>query len=414
MQQKLIAFTILCIILCFPSWARGQDDNLYNLKYRPFRTTIIPGIGTNGMDANEYYSRYSLNILAGFNGGLDRGIELGGLVNVNGYFARGFQLAGAANVSGRETFGIQLAGLLNYSGRSMQGIQFSGVSNISRGNMQGIQLSGLANITSGSSVGIEIAGLGNFSENDMRGLLFSGVLNIAGENMQGLSFSGIGNIAQNEMQGISSSGVFNIADQLQGIMLSGVNVARNMEGMQIGTLNIAENGMGLQLGLVNVAKEFEGVPLGLFSYYGDGRRNVDVWTSDGGFTNMGLKLGTHQVYNTLSVGFNPFLDRDVWQLGWSVGRLNQHPSHFTYSDVSVFKINEGAWSADFNGIFKYRYLFGKNLSDGMKIYGGPTLNLMVSGENESNDYTWYRLFDFERKQKEFVGWIGYSIGFELF
>jgi len=141
----LLLFTLgICLFLTQAAY--GQDQNKtrnelkdqYGLEYRMFRFTLVPGLSTNGYKATDYVSKYSLNILAGYNGALYKGFELGGLFNGNKYYASGVQIAGLINYSGKETTGIQLAGLGTYSGEEMQGIQLSGVGNLSNSDMQGL------------------------------------------------------------------------------------------------------------------------------------------------------------------------------------------------------------------------------------------------------------------------------------
>lgn len=416
MKQTFCCSFFLIIILSTVATAQAQDNQWkqYNLDYRTFQISLIPGLSTNGIDAGNYASKYSFNILGGYNGALDRGFELGGLFNAHKYYTTGVQIAGLANYTGKETAGIQFAGLGSYSGEDMQGIQFAGVANISAQNMQGMQFSGILNGSRGYSQGVQATGGLNASRDGMQGLLFSGIGNITGGEMQGLLFSGGLNISKEEMQGIAASGILNYADSFQGIAISSVNISREFQGIQFGQLNIAEEAQGIQIGLVNYAKEFQGLPVGLISYYGNGRLNVDVWASDGGFTNVGLKLGTNEIYNMPSIGYNTLLDSDVWQIGWSFGRLHEYDHHFLYSDFSVFKINEGGWTKDLNSNFKYRLLFGKTLSNQLKIYGGPTLNMLISKVDNSNRYTWYRLYDFGAKERNYSFWVGFSLGVELF
>lgn len=401
-KRFLFLFIIgLCLATVAPIQAQDQPDNSwekYQMEYRLFRFALVPGLSTNGIDATDYASKYSLNILAGYNGALDNGFELGGLVNANKYYSHGVQIAGLANYSGEETAGVQLAGLGSYSGDDMQGIQFAGLSNWAAEDMQGIQFSGIL----------------NFAGENSQGLQFTGGLNIARNDMQGLMAAGIGNISTGNMQGIVASGGFNYAESFQGISMAPLNINKQFQGIQIGNVNVAREGQGIQIGLINYAKEFEGVPVGLISYYGNGRTNFDTWTSETGFTNLGLKLGTEPVYNMISIGYNALLDRDVWQVGWSIGRLHQYERHYLYTDFSYFKINEGDWTEDLNSIFKYRLLFGKEIGSGLKFYGGPTINMLISKVPESNDYTLYRLFDFEAKGRQYVFWVGLSLGVELF
>jgi hypothetical protein len=216
------------------------------------------------------------------------------------------------------------------------------------------------------------------------------------------------------MQRLMFSGVGNYANNFQGIAVSTINVADDFQGIQTGVINATGYGQGIQLGVINYAKEFDGLPVGLISYYQDGRSELDLWTSDGGFTNVGVKLGTSEIYNILSIGYNPALPGDVWQLGWSIGRHHQYQNHFLYTDFSYFKINEGGWTSDLNSIFKYRLLFGKDFGHGFKLHGGPTFNMLISKLESSNKYTWYRLFDIGAKNRDYVFWVGYSFGLELF
>ncbi|MEL7834695.1 hypothetical protein [Fodinibius sp. Rm-B-1B1-1] len=409
----------VALLLIITSFAGAQDRSdqhwkEYDLEYRTFRFTLVPGLTTNGIDAHNYAAKYSWNILAGYHGGLENGFEFGGLVNAHKYYAHGVQIAGLANYTGQNTAGVQLAGLANYSGTNMQGIQLAGIGNWSNSDMQGVQLAGILNLSRESSQGLQFSGVANISNTDMQGLLGAGTANISGGNMQGLLFSGLLNIARDDMQGIAASGVLNYSKSFQGIALSTINASKSFQGIQSGLVNVADNAQGIQFGLINYAREFEGVPVGLISYYGDGRVNIDTWTSETGFSNVGLKLGTHEVYNMISIGYNPLLDRDVWQIGWSIGRHHEYENHFLYTDFSYFKINEGGWTSDLNSKYKYRLLFGKEFYEELKLYGGPTLNMLISKVPGRNSYTQYRLFDFGAKGREYIFWLGLSVGVELF
>jgi len=421
MQYSYRSFVLVTVFLFAATSSLFAQDDLeenrwsnYDLQYRTFQVSFIPGLSTNGIDATDYASKYSFNILAGYNGALDRGFELGGLFNAHKYYATGGQIAGLANYSGEETAGIQLAGLGNYSGDEMMGIQFAGAANLSAKDMQGLQFSGILNAAGGNSQGLQASGVINAARHDMQGLFAAGIGNIAGGDIQGLLASGLLNISGGDMQGIAVSGGLNYAKTFQGIGISPININKKFQGIQVGQVNIAKEGQGIQVGLVNYAKEFEGVPVGLISYYGNGRTNIDIWSSDGGFTNVGIKLGTNEIYNMISIGYNPLLGGDVWQAGWSIGRMHQYDHHFLYSDFSIFKINEVSCTKDLNSNFKYRLLFGKKFADGFKLYGGPTLNMLISRVENSDRYTWYKLFDFGAKGRDYTFWAGFSIGVELF
>lgn len=412
------AILFLCLSQTVTVYAQDKSVNNnwenYELKYRTFRFTLFPGLSTNGIDATKFASKYSLNILGGYHGALENGFELGGLINANKYYTHGVQIAGLANYSNGKTAGIQLAGFGSLNRGSTQGIQLSGVGNWSFKEMQGIQVSGAFNLAGRSTEGLQFTGGINLAQKDMQGLFGAGIANISGGAIEGLLLSGVANLAKESMQGIAASGAFNYSKSFEGITVSSVNISGEFSGIQAGGINFAKEALGIQVGLLNYAKSFQGLPVGLISYYNDGRTNIDTWTSETGFTNVGLKLGTNEIYNMISVGYNPLLSRDVWQVGWSIGRLHQYTHHYLYTDFSYFKINESGWTKDLNSILKYRLLFGKELVKGLKLYGGPTFNMLISKVPESNDYTFYRLFDFGAKGRDYVFWIGFSMGMELF
>lgn len=418
-KPNLPILTLFIYLLFLTQITKAQDSTNHqwkdhDLKYRTYRVTLTPGLSTNGIDAVDYASKYSFNLIGGYHGALHQGFEFGTLINGNKYYASGVQIAGMANYSGSNTLGVQLAGIGNYSGDAMRGIQIAGIGNWAATDIQGLQFAGLFNLSGGGIQGLQTAGLFNIANNDIQGLLASGLGNISDGNIQGLLFGGLVNIAHQDMQGIITSGGVNYSKSFQGISLSSVNISQNFQGIQVGVTNIVDQGQGIQAGLINYGNTFEGVPLGIISYYRNGRKNIDLWATETGFTNLGIKLGTQEVYNMPSIGYNPFLNRDVWQIGWSIGRFYEYQKYDLYSDFSYFKINEGGWTKDLNSLFKYRLLFGKELSPKMKFYGGPTINMLISRLEESSDYIPYRIFDIKAKGRQYVFWIGATVGVELF
>jgi len=459
-------------ILAFQTTAIAQDHSSDDLEYRKWRITLFPPLSTNGVEAPNFTARYSINILGGYHGGLDGG-EIGGLINYNKHYASGFQLAGLGNItngdleginlagignfSGQNMSGVQLAGITNFSGGELEGIQFAGIANVSGYNSSGIQFSGLANISKGDIEGIQGTGLFNASYGDISGLQLSGItnvakesieglqitgaLNFAGSDVSGLQISGLGNTALGSIEGLMISGGFNVAkssssgllitgglnyaNELEGLAISGgANIANEMEGLQFaGLFNASKRATGLQIGLINYANEFEGVPIGFISYYGNGRKNVDVRFSDGGFTDIGLTLGTHRVYNSAIFGYNTLLDRDVYRVGLAVGLEKnvtdsfenwKNETVYVNQEFSVLHHFENEWREDLNLIYSYKFLLGKRFSNGFSIYGGPSFNAQVTRVADSKDYTWYSLWSPERKGRQYRFWVGFTAGIRLF
>lgn len=437
MILRSLCFLILASIFIFPSAAFSQSDD--DLLYRKVRVTLVPGLSTNGVEAPRYSAKYSLNLIAGYHGGLE-GYEIGP-VNINREFARGLQI-GALNLTGGDMQGIQFASLANISGDELQGVQFSGLANISGGEMQGLQFSGLANVSryeiqglqfsgiinaAGSGMqGLQFSGIGNLSNGDMQGIQAGGIFNVASGDLQAIALAGITNVSGGFSQGILLSGIVNVAEEFQGIGGAGVlNISNSFQGIQVsGVANIAESGQGIQIGLVNIAKEFQGLPVGLISYYGNGRKNIDAWFTDGGFTHIGLNLGTREVYNKVSAGYNPLItDRDVWTLGWSIGSYRtldeawNRPGlsdYFSTHDFTIQRVFDGKWSSTVNSILSYRYLPGKNIAPDLAFYAGPSFNLQVSKQDGNSDYTWYSITEGTRAGRDVRFWIGFTAGIRVF
>ena len=401
-----------------PATAQNQDE----LIHRDFRLTILPGLGTNGINSTDYTAKYSLNIIGGYHGGLD-GYEIG-LFNFNQRYTRGLQV-GFFNASGGEMTGLNV-GAVNFSRRNMTGLQFSTFANVTEQQMQGIQASGFVNSSFNDMLGLQFSGVGNITRGNLRGLQIAGLFNSGIGNSQGLMFAGFGNFNAGRSQGFAFAGVTNLARDVQGVSFSGVfNATRRVQGFQIsGFANVANRVQGGQIGVVNLAREFEGIPVGLISYYGDGRKNIDVWFSDGGFQNVGLKLGTTSIYNMLSLGYNPLLQgRDVWTIGWTIGSYTpleeaweneRFTGYFRMRDLSIINVQEGSFSTRINTIYRYRYLIGKDLGNNFGVYAGPTLNFLISRDSRSNEYAWYSIFRGERGGSDFAFWAGFTAGIQIF
>lgn len=420
MKKSLI---IVLLLTSFIGIQISEAQQNPDLEYRTFRLTFVPGLSTNGVEAPNYSAKYSINILGGYHGALD-GYEIG-IVNINKYYAEGLQL-GVVNGTGGHMSGLGLASLVNFAGEGMQGLHLAGIANVSGEYIQGLQFSGILNIGGGGMQGLQFAGIGNLAGEDVQGIQAAGIFNATGEESLGMMMAGIGNFSGGFNQGMMMSGILNVAMETQGISMAGIlNVGGTMQGIQLaGIANIADEAQGVQVGLINIANEFEGVPVGLISLYGNGRKNVDVWFSDGGYTNVGLKLGTMEIYNMVSLGYNSVLNsEDLWSFGWSIGshrpledawKSDTFEGYFRMKDLNIQSIQDDDDNVFKTNIFSLRYMLGKRFTNDFGIYAGPTLNFLIQDEDEKQDYSWYSIFDGNRWGKDFEFWIGFTTGIQLF
>jgi len=390
------------------------------LSYTKWRVTFLNSLGTNGNTSQEYTAQYSINIIGGIHGGLD-GRELGLLYNVETNYVHGFQIAGLGNVSLGEMSGLNIAGITNYAQGPMTGLQLSGLANISETSTEGLQLTAGLNVSAGVLSGMHIAGIANKSNDDIDGLTIAGIANVSAEDQSGLIMSSFANVSGDFMEGLILTGGVNAAKKIEGLSLSGVaTLSNDFTGLSISPLNIQKTITGLHVGFVNVAEEMDGASIGLVSWYGNGRKNVDIRYSDGGFLDMGFTTGTHRVYNQISVGFVP-QESNVFKLGGSIGLVFDMRDRFSRiskdnwtvtHEFSLYQYMEDEWHRQNTKQFTYRYLISSMPNNQFSIYAGPSLNILKEGSVDN--LTWYSMWSPSIKNTDYQVWVGFNLGIRLF
>ena len=381
-----------------PSPPKGGDLHV------PMTISLIPWISTVGFQGlnRSITTNLSINIIAGYHTKLD-GIELGGVLNMKGIEARGAQIAGVGNIVGGDVDGFQVSGGLNAVGRDVEGFQASGGINVSGRDLNGFQAAAGFNATGRSVRGFQAAGGGNFAGRNLQGLQISSGLNLVGRNVlsQGLQIAAGVNVAGN-LEGTQISAATNIAlgsDQETnisdaGTQISIVNIARGTIGTQIGLLNIAGHVSTAQVGLLNVSDRMSGIPIGLISFVKNNPLHLQLWGSDTEVANLGIRLGSRHVYSLLMVGSYPHGDLGRWSSGFGIGghiplnkRLFLNVDFITrqvgYTDESA----ENAWWYDEQIVLnKLRLGFGWEQHKWFSIFGGVSLNFLVSDRWDTSDF----------------------------
>jgi hypothetical protein len=143
---------------------RSQRVNAQNVRdslSRKFQFSILPFLGTNRLLSGSITNDYSVNLLMGYSGGVQK-LEVGSLINGVRNNVRGLQLAGVGNIAGGKVLGGQIASVFNVAGSVKSGIQVSGLFNIIIKESGGWQISFL-----------------NFAHNVVKGGKQIGFINIA-------------------------------------------------------------------------------------------------------------------------------------------------------------------------------------------------------------------------------------------
>ncbi len=397
----------------------------------PMTVSLIPWISTAGFqDPNRNVTtNLSLNIIAGYHTKLD-GIELGGVLNLKGVEARGLQFAGVGNIVGRDVDGFQISGGLNAVGRDVEGFQASGGLNVSGRDLNGFQMAAGINATGRSVRGFQAAGGGNFAGRDLQGLQITSALNFVGRNVlsQGVQIAAGVNIAGN-LEGTQISAATNIAlgwDQETntrdtGTQISVVNIAHGDIDTQIGLLNIAGHVRTSQVGLLNVSGRMSGVPIGLISFVKDNPLHLQLWASDTEAANLGVRLGSRHVYSLLMVGSYPHGDLGRWSSGFGIGghiplrkqlflNVDFITRGVTYTDES----EEEIWLYDEQTVLnKLRLAIGWERHKWFSVFGGVSLNFLVSDRQDTSDFGYGFDHVYRRADTTIRVWPGFFAGVQF-
>lgn len=286
-----------------------QSENIPNYSVNQFmQVSLIPFVSTNKKMNSHSINNMSLNIFAGYSGGLN-GLEIGGF----------------ANIDRDEMKGVQLAGITNIVGGKIEGIQAAGIANVSLDTLEGIQLSGVVNSSIGSTEGIQVAGVINSTIKDSKGFQGAGTLNMAWSNFEGTQLAGTMNFTRLDIEGFQGAGV--------------LNYARDVKGTQISVINRARNIKGFQFGLVNISKSVKGASIGLLSFVKEGYQSIDLTTSDVYSANLSFKTGITRFYNIINFGAVSTSERNIYAAGYGLG--------------TQIPFAKNKWSFDFDNTFNF-------------------------------------------------------------
>lgn len=119
----------------------------------PVGVDFLPFVGTSSALPTARRS-YSLNIVGGISGGVER-LELSGVAGIAAGDVTGAQFAGTANIVHGNAQPLQAAGVLNAVTGSMEGQQLSGAANLALGDVRGAQIAPF-NMSGGNVDGVQL------------------------------------------------------------------------------------------------------------------------------------------------------------------------------------------------------------------------------------------------------------------
>lgn len=365
------------------------DSTSNGYAHRKFQGSFVYPIGSNGAESPYFINRISLNLLAGYNGGVE-GLELSGFANVIKAHVLGVQLAGFTNVVGGDVSGFQASGFANINGARTSGIQSAGFANINKGTCNGIQYSGFINVNGSHTRGIQASGFMNLVGGNMDGIQLSGFMNVNAKHITGFQGAGFANIVGGRFQGTQVSGFLNVCRKLRGV----------------------------QLGVINITDSLErGVPIGFLSFVRNGKHSLELFTSEMFQANIAFKTGVKRFYNILHAGYQVKPNGYRWAYSYGVGTEVDMGKHW-YTDIEglVMHINENeAYTNDRHVNIRLQTLVGFKFSKHVALFAGPHIDYFVSDRGRSvvNDSAFWKISSAGRNQQDMIHW-GFTAGLRLF
>lgn len=433
--------TLLLIVIALAFASNSFAQKYGNFTKVPFALSLFPPISTNGANAGNCVNQFSLNLIFGYSAGL-AGLEFGGLTNTERDFMHGAQVAGFANFVKGEMAGFQFSGFANFNKGVSRGFQFAGYLNVNYDIANGVLASGFLNYVKGKSYALQFAGTANYCR-DIEGTQAAGFANIAAGdgkatqlggfanitygNINGLQVAGFMNYSKKKMQYLQAAGAINIAqDDVKGAQIAGlINTANgNLDGVQIsGLVNTAKKVNGLQLGIINVADTIEsGIPIGLVSIVKKGGfREMEISVGEALNAQAAFKIGVDRFYTIWALGAKIIGPDYAWGLGCGIGTHLRKTERFsTQLELMSYQISEnGFWKNPDNNLSQAKILFGRKLSRSLEIFGGPSVNLLVSDNTDNHGslfqskFAPYKMVVHHGPHTTLRGWVGFSAGIRI-
>ncbi len=362
-MKSRIIFLAAIVIMSQSVFADSGDST----RTAPLHLSFITPLGTNGMESWNTTNNLSVNMFAGFSGGLN-GIEFAGFANALKGDMKGVQLAGFCNNTFGVAEGAEIAGFWNYNQKWVKGFQAAGFANAAIGYVDGFQASGFANYADGVSFG-QFSGFANLSTDKTSGMQASGFSNVAVGDMKGVQGAGFANLTVGDHFGVQAAGFTNVTTgRTKGIQASGfLNYTKKLSGVQVGVFNYAdsvENGM----------------PIGFLSFVKNGYLDLEIGGNESLFGTISVKTGVKRFYNILSVGGSLRGDRLLWGWGYGIGSQLAVAKRMDISLEAIsYHLNEDAWfSGDINLLNRASATLSYNLNSRFSVYAGPALNVWLS------------------------------------
>lgn len=382
----------------------------------PFAFSLLPGMGTAGMDDPPRIRGAALNLIAGHYAGLD-GFEASGAVGWEDGDVRGFQAAGAVNVAGGVQRGVQVAGAVNYAGGDAGTLRAAGAANVARGDVRGLEAAGGFDVVLGRLGGAQFAGALSWAGEGARGIQAAGGASYSGGEMRGVQVAGATSVARGDLRGLQLAGGVNFAGgNVSGAQLSVINIGADVKGAQIGVINVGRNVHGAQIGVINVAKDVHGLPFGLLNIVEEGMLHGEFWGDEMGLGHMGLKLGSRHFYTLLGAAARPGSDPLRWAYEFGLGgHFGADPLYFELDASGLTLWDDTDHLIDHGTLGRLRLTCGWQILPRLAVFGGVSANVLVTADplRVRSETTYAHTWELRTADPRVTMWPGAFLGVRI-
>jgi hypothetical protein len=389
----------------------------------PFQFSFFPPLSTNGYLNQNSVNNISINLIAGYSGGLE-GFEAGGFANVIKNDMNGIQMAGFANVVASRAKGSMFSGFTNIVGKDFKGLQMAGFTNVVNDSLEGAQFAGFCNINGNKGKGLQSAGFLNVNNGSFQGYQASGFSNTVNGEFKGLQLAGFNNTVKGNSESMQIAGFSNVnSGDFKGMQWAGfANInSGNVSGFQLSSfINVAKELNGVQLGFINYCDSVKsGTPFGFLSIVKHGYHKFEVYSNETFYGGFQFKTGTNTFYNILSIAARPEREIFYWSWGYGIGTEMKLSNRSRLNlDLTAHHINEGSsWTNHVNLLNKFNLNYGYEFAKHLTLYGGPTFNVLVVNKNTNTDFsndqtiapTW-SFYDEMHQNTRIIMFTGFQVG----
>lgn len=390
-----------------------------NSEKRDFQFSFLYPLGSDGAQtANNEYN-LSLNLLYGITGKVN-GAEFAGLLNINKQSLSGAQFAGFINFTGmgsnaQLSRGVQFAGWGNYNAKG-RSEQFGGFANM--GDSATVQMAGFANLANAANVQLSgFAGIAKQSTVQASG--FANVANSAHAQMAGfaniaketkLQLSGFSNLAEQAV--VQMSGFANIANSTKVQIAGASNIAHESKCQISAAANVTGKG-GFQMGIVNVRDSVDGVSLGLINIVRKGGlKELEISGSESLHTAISFRSGSKKLYGIVAVGVN--FDDEFLAFGGGLGsEIALREKLGINIEVAHYNLFGASTEYKSGGLTQFRPTLNFAPIKQLKLYVGPTFNLLYSNLNEIVFTPPYNFWEWNNANHKGEAWVGITGGVRI-